>query len=148
MKIGTARKWIGIYFLLTTVFVGCFLLFFNSSSILPITQEEANSSFQIIIPVLVGQITVIFQWFSLTTTQPGDIEKTSPIPGWLIKLPPLLVLFIIVLATVTLALANSPDSTLSVSPNTFKSAITFSVTLLNASTVFLVTKLFPSQDKQ
>lgn len=145
MRIADARKWLAIYFLLTTVITGSFLLLFSGSVVLPLTEEDASACFQILIPVLVGQVTVIFQWIALANANPQDPDETTPIPAWAIKLPPVLALGIVVLATVALAVANAPDINWNVSPVTFKNAITFAVTVLNASTVFLVARLFPQQ---
>jgi hypothetical protein len=143
MTYRNARRWLGIYFLLVTVGTGIFLLTCSGSSILPLTAAEAGASFKIIIPVLIAQVTVIFQWIANMTGKEVDTQE-CPIPPWAIVLPPVCAVFIIVSATLVLALANREDSTLSMSPESFGNAITFSVTLLNASTVFFVAKLFPS----
>jgi hypothetical protein len=143
MKLKDARRWIAIYFLLTTALTGSFLLLFSGSVLLPLAPEDASASFQILIPVLVGQVTIIFQWLALANNDPAQNDVESPIPGWAIKLPPALAFAIFVLAAIVLALANRPDLNWNVSPGTFKNAVTFAVTILNASTMFLVARLFP-----
>jgi hypothetical protein len=147
MTLDSARTWLGIYFLLTTVLIGCYLLLFSGMVILPLTPTEAGDCFQIIIPVLVGQVTVIFQWIAVTNSGIDDKKELCPIPSWAIKLPPILALLIIVLASIVLIISNDPTKNLSTSPDTFKHAITFSVTILNATTIYLVTKLFPTKAK-
>jgi len=148
MTIKDARKWIAIYFLLTTAATGAFLLLFSGSIILPLGSEDASASFQILVPVLVGQVTVIFQWLALANEAAPENNLPSPVASWAIKLPPILAFAIILTAAFTLALANRADVNLSTSPGTFKNALTFSVTLLNASTIFLVARLFPHKDSQ
>jgi hypothetical protein len=145
MKIVEARKWLALYFLLSAALTGSFLLLFSGTVILPLTPEDATASFQILIPVLAGQITVIFQWIALADNTPEENDIPSPIPGWAIKLPPTLAILIVIFATVALAVANRPEIHSSMSPTAFKSAITFSVTILNASTIFLVARLFPKK---
>jgi hypothetical protein len=144
MSLGDARTWLGLYFLLSTVITGRFLLLFSGSAVLPLTQEDASASFQILIPVLVGQVTVIFQWIATANHSLQDDTVPCPVPNWAIRLPPLLASSVVVVAALVLAISNSAASNWQASPETFKNAVTFSVTVLNASTIFLVTKLFPS----
>jgi len=91
----------------------------------------------------VGQITVIFQWIAqMNSTQ--DDDKECPIPVWAIKLPPLLVLGLMAISVVVLIMGNwGSGSTSAMGPDEFKSVFTFSVSILNASTIFLVGRLFP-----
>jgi hypothetical protein len=142
MTIGEARRWLAIYFLLATAVIGSFLLFFSGTSILLIEKKDGADAFQIIIPVLVGQLTVVFQWLANADRNSVSEKESSPIPDWSVWLPPTLSLAIIAAGAISLKVANAPAVNSSVSPETFKNAITFSVTLLNASTVFLVARLF------
>ena len=146
MKMAEARRWLALYFLLATAAAGAFLLLFGGSILLPLTPEDSSASFQIIIPVLVGQLTLIFQWIAVSNNAASENDINCPVPGWAIKLPPILALSIFILAVLTLVLSNRPDVNSSASPSTFKNALTFSITILNASTVFLVARLFPRQD--
>jgi hypothetical protein len=110
-----------------------------------LTSADGTASFQILIPVLVGQLTVIFQWIAGVAHDTKDALDPCPIPGWAIRFPPILAVLIVIAATGALSAANSSESTLKTSPETFKAAITFAVTILNATTVFLVAKLFPGR---
>jgi len=147
MTIDQARRWLAIYFLLVTVITGVFLLLFNGTTILPLSADDAGACFQIIIPVLVGQVTVIFQWIAVANKDDPTGKIESPVPTWAIRLPALMAILIVVVATVVLAYANRPGVNWTISPTTFKSAVTFAVTILNASTVFLVPRFFPSSSK-
>ena len=140
MKVSDARRWLAIYFLLITAVTGGYLLIFGDRTfLLPMSRESATSCFQILIPVLIGQITIIFRWIS-HLTEPEDKEAQSPIPEWAIKLPPILVVLLIAGALIGLVAGNGKQWGLA--PEGFKSLLTFAVSLLNASTVFLVSKLF------
>lgn len=143
MTFKAARKWIAIYFLLVTVVTGGYLLLFGRTRFLPIDKDQASATFQILIPVLVGQIAVIFQWIAqIGSTQ--DDDKVCPIPSWAIQLPPLLVLGLIGVSVIVLILGNwGNGSNSAMGPEEFKSVFTFAVSVLNASTVFLVGRLFP-----
>ena len=148
MTIGAARKWLAIYFLLTAVAVGLYLLLFPATWILPLGRDDANACFEILLPVLIGQVTVIFQWFALASAGDAENIEPSPIPDWAIKLPPILVLLIIIASAVALSIANMPPSHLQLGPEGFKAALTFAVSIMNASTVLLVSRLFPSLAKK
>lgn len=144
MTLRTARHWLGIYFLVVSVFVGGFLLVFSGTPILPLTSDEARSSFEIIVPVLVGQMALVFQWLSTASQNVIEDDRPCPIPDWAIVLPPILAMLIFIVGVVTLALSNEPKASLKVSPSTFQGVVTFTVTILNASTIVLVGKLFPA----
>jgi hypothetical protein len=51
-----AQRWLALYFLLYTGFVGGYVLIFGESWLLPISKADANDSFQIIIPVFLGPL--------------------------------------------------------------------------------------------
>lgn len=145
MTNSTARRWLGLYFLISSAVLGVFLLLFSGSSLLPLTPADGTASFQILIPVLVGQLTIIFQWLSGSGTDDLDADAQCAIPGWAIRLPPILAMLVVVAAAGALAAANQPESSLKTSPETFKAAVTFAVTIINATTVFLVGRLFPGR---
>lgn len=142
MKLVTARRWLAIYFLLVTALTGGYLLLFGETVMLPISKSDATAGFEIIIPVLIGQITVIFQWIA-HLNEPEDAQALSPIPSWAIKLPPLLVAVLIGTSLILLVAGNlNGGHNWALSPQDLKAVLTFAVSLLNATTVFLVTKLF------
>lgn len=144
MTLQKARRWLGIYFLIVSFVVGGYLLLFAGSSLLPLTEEQSGSSFKIIIPVLVGQLALVFQWLAIANAQTVNDNEPSPIPAWAIVLPPVVTLLVFISGVIGLALSNSPTSFLRVSPATFEGMVTFAVTILNATTVLLVGRLFPS----
>ncbi|PSL45407.1 hypothetical protein CLV51_104109 [Chitinophaga niastensis] len=142
MTLESAQRWLGIYFLTTTVLIGCYLLL-STQSLLPLDATSKGDCFKIIIPVFIGQLTIIFQWIA-NANNPIDKNVISPIPGWAIQLPPFLAILIVLLAGISLVMTKEPSNNATTSSETFKNAITFSVTILNATTVYLVPRLFPS----
>jgi hypothetical protein len=146
MRVSEVRNWLGIYFLLVTAGMGAYLLIFGETKILPISKEDSHAAFQILIPVLIGQLTIIFKWF--TGDQFLNSNRRTTLPHWVVKGPPLLAVTILIVAVIaTIIGGNSGEH--SMDGESFKSVITFAVALLNASTVFLVMKLFsPSSNEQ
>src|SRR6266478_548590 len=142
MKLITARRWLAIYFLLVTSLTGGYLLLFGETSMLPVSKSDATAAFQILLPVLIGQLTVIFQWIA-QLNEPEDAEALSPFPSWAIKLPPILVAALILISLTLLVAGNlNGGKQWGLSPQDFKGVLTFAVSLLNATTVFLVARLF------
>ena len=141
MTYDTARRWIGLYFLIFCGFLGGYILIFSESFLLPISNSDAADAFKIVIPVLVGQITIVFQW--LSTVGKSD-RRQCPVPAWAIKTPPILSVLLVLICVIILIYGNLDGSTsIGVSPEGFKSILTFAVSILNASTVFLVARIFP-----
>jgi hypothetical protein len=143
MKAGEIRDWLGKYFLVTTIVLGGYILLFAGryTVMLRIDKQTGNDCFQIIIPTLVGQLTVIFRFFG--TNQTIDNEAIVPVPSWVVKWPPLLLISLIVVTIVVMALGNlGPGQTWSPMQDQFKLIVTFYVTILNATSVFVVSRFF------
>lgn len=140
MTKAAAQKWLALYFLSLTAILGTYILVFPETNFLPIDREEARAAFQIIIPVLLGQLTVIFQWIG----QAGNQTKSelSPIPSWAIKAPALAALAVVLIIIVSLIALNAGDSAKQ-HDAMFSNGITFAVAIINVSTVYLVARLFP-----
>ena len=141
----SARRWLAIYFLLVTSITGGYLLLFAESWLLPISREDATAAFEIVIPVLIGQLTVMFQWIGQLDGS-SESARRSPIPPWAIKLPPAIVATLLAVSVLVLVLGNlRQDIQVGLSPDQFKAIITFAVAMLNGTTIFLVAKLFPKK---
>lgn len=140
MKVAEVRNWLGIYFLVVTSCVGAYILLFGGSSLLPLSEADVTSSFEIIIPVFVGQLTIVFQWFG--NPNPPPPGKQVPLPPWAVKGPPLIVVGILVAATLLMAIGNHQSASWTLSSHSFKALLTFCVTLLNATTVFVTSRYF------
>lgn len=145
MTLNDARKWLALYFLITTVSTAGIILLFGGGDLVPLEESDVTNSFEIVVPVLLGQVTVIFQW--LARQDIAEAENVScPLPPWAIRTPPLLAIGVMVLAVVMLFLSNRPETTwIRFGPERFQATLTFVVALLNASTILLVSRLFPSE---
>jgi hypothetical protein len=143
MTLTQARRWLGLYFLVTTSLTGAIILLFGGGTIVPLEEKDVTSSFQIVIPVLLGQLAVIFQW--LGRQEESSKDQPCPVPDWAIRTPPILGAIIMLAAIMTLVLSNQQGTKwIKFGPSRFQATLTFVVGLLNASTVVLVGRLFPS----
>ena len=129
------RNWLGIYFLGTTAVLGAYILLFQQTRLLPISASDASSAFKIIIPTLIAQLTVAFRWIS---SPPRDGGTQVNIPRWAVIGPPITVDAILVFSVLFLIV----DGGKSDGGEIFKNVVTFCVSLLSASTVFIVSAVF------
>jgi len=136
MKLAEIRNWLGAYFLGTTAFMGAYIILFQETPLLPIAAKDATSAFQIIIPTLVAQLTIAFRWIA-NPPQAGSAAVT--IPQWAVKGPPVAVATILL---ATLLLVGIDGGRSLDGGAIFKNAVTFCVSLLGASTTFVVSRVF------
>ncbi|WP_437570914.1 hypothetical protein [Sorangium sp. So ce542] len=143
MRSSEVRKWLGLYFLITTAAIGGIILLAGGSPLLPIDDPTKTASFQIVVPVLVAQLLIMYKFFSGPHNQVDDLA-TVKIEAWQVKLPPMLVALIVLLSIVTMATGNLLSASWTPGNEDFKSVLTFSVTILNATTVLVVERYFRS----
>jgi hypothetical protein len=136
MTVEKVRNWLGIFFLGTTALVGAYIILFQETRALPINAKDAMSAFQILIPTLIAQVTIVFKWIA---SPPSAPEAPISLPSWAVIGPPVLV--IVILVTTVIVVVGDQGDSLAGGP-IFKNAVTFAVSLLNASTVFIVTRVF------
>jgi hypothetical protein len=143
MKVSEVRDWLGKYFLVFTVILGGYIILFSGKDtiFLRVSREVGMNCFQIIVPTLVGQITIIFRFFA-GTEQP-DTDDRVTVPSWIVKWPPTLLAGLLVFTVLLMALGNLKNGqTWSPSEDDFKTVLLFYVTVLNATTVLVVSKYF------
>ena len=133
MKLSALRDWLGKYFLFTTAALGAYFLLAAETAILPLRRSEATAAFQIIVPVLMGQLTLIFKW--MAAAQREDAEMVVNVPKWAVTSPPILMLLLVGAAIIAVVIGAA-------GPAALKSTVTFAVSILNATTVFLVARYF------
>ena len=135
------RDVIGIFYLALTTILGAYILIFGETLLLPISKEDANSAFQIIIPTFIAQLTIIFKWY----VDPNRAESLKiKLPRWVIYGPPISVTFVIVLGI--LVIVDSAGESFD-GGSMFKNVVTFCVSILGATTVFVVGGLFGTSDQ-
>jgi hypothetical protein len=134
------RNWLGIYFLGTTAVLGTYIILFQQTVLLPISSEDASSAFKIIIPTFIAQLTVVFKWIA----NPPKIDTSEIImPRWAVMGPPIIVLFMLIISLTYIII----DQGRSNGGEIFKNVVTFCVSLLSATSVFVISTVFgmPSQ---
>ena len=136
MKITDIRNWLGAFFLGTTGALGAYIILFQGTLALPISTKDAMSAFQIIIPTLIAQLTIAFRWVA---NPPTDTEDRVRLPRWAVIGPPFVVSAILI---VTIALLVFDGGKSLDGGAIFKNAVTFCVSLLSASTTFVVSRVF------
>ena len=143
MTYSNAQRWLGLYFLIITSCLGVYFLIFAETVALPVSREEAQHAFQVVIPVFLGQLTIIFQW--LGSRDSGPSNELVPIPTWAIIAPPITAVFIVASVVAAVAIKNliSQTGAGGLDTGVFNTPVTFAVGIINASTVFLVARLFP-----
>jgi hypothetical protein len=132
------RRWLGLYFLFITVGLGAYIIFFKETVFLPISAEDARCSFCIIIPTAMAQLAAVFRWVS---NPPQGDEEIANIPRWAVVGPPAAVATVLVSVIVLLMVdgGRSIDG-----GSLFRDTVTFSVSILSASTVLIVSRVFQS----
>jgi hypothetical protein len=147
MKLQQLRNWLGLYFLLLTTILGAYILLFSESMFLPISKSDGVASFEIIIPVLMGQLTIIFRWFGADFNV-GKNSKTG-LPPWIVKGPPIIVASVLGVTIGVMVIGNmSPDLNFGIGSDTFKAIVTFCVSILNATTIFIVSRFFQNKKER
>ena len=135
------RDAIGIFYLTLTTVLGAYILIFGETVLLPISKEDANSSFQITIPAFIAQLTAIFKWYM----DPNRTESREiNLPVWIVYGPPISVSFILALAIIVIVQSSGEGFD---GGSLFKNVVTFCVSILGATTVFVVGGLFGTPDQ-
>jgi hypothetical protein len=139
------RNWLGIYFLAATFVIGGYILLFGGGPLLPFPRPDTTAAFQIIVPVLIGQLAVIVRWF--TGQKTFDPTAIVSLPSWLVKGPALAVLGLLALTVIlkcasTYAAQHGSREFVQLLGDDFKVIVTFCVSILNATTVYVVASLF------
>ena len=138
MSASEVRNWLGLYVLCLTAFLGGYS-FLAPNVLLPLEPSDRTASFEIILPLLIAQISVVYRFF--TDPDAGRRANLQNMPGWIVKAPPLLVSLLLAVELILFAVAGIQRSE-PPSPEAFKGLVTFCVALLNATTVLVITRYF------
>jgi hypothetical protein len=142
MQTNSIRNFLGIFYLGVTALLGAYILLFQETRFLPIARDDASSSFQIIIPTFIAQLTIIFKWFA---NPPQSAGEEINLPKWVVIAPPILTL-IILLSSISLIVIDNGTSLRG--GEIFKNIVTFSVSILGATTIFIIARVFQEPKKQ
>jgi hypothetical protein len=138
MKASDIRNWLGAYVLFLTAALGGYL-FLAPEMLFPLETSDKISSFQIILPFLLGQVAAVYRFF----TDPNAANRMvdAAMPPWVVKAPPIIVSILLLAELILFAVAGLSRGT-PPNPETFRGLVTFCVALLNASTVLVITRYF------
>jgi hypothetical protein len=134
------RDWIGKYFLFTLAALGGYIYIFSETVFLPISRSEALAAGETIIPVFLGQLTIMYRWFFSTT--PIDTVGNTEIPSWLIKGPPVVSVILIIASIVSMIVGSNQQAHWTPDPETFRRIVVFVVSLLNVTTLIVISRYF------
>lgn len=140
MSTEEVRSWIGKYFLFTLSAIGGYIYLFSETPLLPLNRAEALAAGETIIPVLLGQLAIIYRWYFSgdATDRVGELR----VPAWLVKGPPLISITLIVMSILSMVIANYSESYWAPDPESFRRIVVFVVSVLNVTTVIVITRYF------
>ena len=142
MNATEVRNWIGKYFLYVLGGLGGYIFIFAESSLLPIERSEALAAAETIIPVFLGQLAIMYNWFFSPNSKDDVGDHT--VPEWLIKGPPIISLILVVFVIIAMIAGNSSDSGWSPHPETFRRIIVLIVSIMNVTTIIVIGRYFGS----
>lgn len=141
MKASDVRNWMGLYVLILLGVLGGYC-FIAPDYLLPLENSDRVASFEIIVPLLVAQVSVIYRFYA--DRLESEQQMLPDLPSWTVKAP-LIIVSLLLGTELTLFGVAGMTRTKPPSPETFKGLVTFCVALLNASTVLIITKYFQSK---
>ncbi len=148
MNADEVRTWIGKYFLITLSVLGGYIYIFSETIFLPLSRSEAFAAGETILPVLFGQLTIVYRWYFSPTAvdSVGDIK----VPVWLIKWPPMISVVLISASIASMIIANQQQAYWAPDPETFRRVVVFVVSLLNVTTIIVILRYFgdPATEKK
>lgn len=131
-----ARNAIGTFYLGVSAVIGAYIIIFAETRALPISADDANGAFKIIIPTFLAQLTLIFKWFAGSSV---DSQSELRLPRWVVY-GPLFCVMIILVTTIVVIVVDGGDELKA--GLIFQNAVTFAVSIVGATTVFISMTLF------
>jgi hypothetical protein len=133
------RNWLGLYVLILASVTGGWMLL-APTILLPLETHDRVAAFEIVIPFLLGQLAAVFRYYS---NDSAAHHKLIELPTWVVQAPPIVVSILFGIEFFLLAVGGiSPKLSITPSPESVRAVLTFGVALLNASTVFVITRYF------
>ena len=138
------RRWLGLYVLILAGIAGAYFLL-APPILVPLEQSDRTASAEILLPFLLGQIAAVYRYFA----DPSPNARRVALPVWVIRAPPLIVLVLVTSTIGMLIVAGITHRVeLTPSPESVRGALTFAVALLNASSVYVISKYFEAGSKK
>jgi hypothetical protein len=138
MGASAIRNWLGPYMLgLTFLVAGYFFL--APADILALGDGDKHAAGEILVPFFVGQLTLIYQYYG--DNPPRDAPTN--IPKWAVMGPLVLVTILFVAIVVLMAVGQQTNhKDLIPAPEPLKGVLTAIVTILNATSAYIITRVF------
>jgi hypothetical protein len=109
--------------------------------LVPLEKSERAACAEIVVPFLLGQVAAVYRYFA----DPSPGARKVKLPSYVVKTPPILVTIIVIYLIGMMSYAGvRQDKDLIPDPEAVRATLTFVVALLNASTVFVISKYFES----
>src|SRR5260370_40500303 len=133
MKMKHVRNVLGPFFLITTAFIGLYVLLFKGGPLLPIESADGIASLEIIVPVFVGQLAIVVGTYGKMSD-----KEVIPVALWVIFMPPVIVVIMFAAVISYIVWSNNPNHPLDNVGETFRGVITLAISLLNATTIIVI----------
>ena len=133
MTAAEINSWLGKYMLIFFIFFGGAMILLSDTSWLPL-GGVATSCAEIMLPLVIAQLGIIFSW--------SDPTSTVKIERWKVIGPPIGVGFLLLSAALMMGIGNYYSKSWTPSPAKFQLVVVLCVSLLSATTVYWVGKLF------
>jgi len=131
--------WLFYYFFATTCIIG-FMFIILGPSIFQI--DDSNSIISIIIPTLLGQVAILFKWFVDQANNVSLPSQIINIPALIVKFPPLAII-IVLFATLTMRVIGfKQGAEWTPSESQIKLIVTLCMSIMNITTIYLVSIFF------
>lgn len=144
MKKSVLGKWLFIYYFCISSVFGFFLIVFGKTLL---KIDDPAGVFSILVPTLISQVAIIMKWFvDKANEKDTKADYVVRIPTFMVKVPLIVVTFILLLGTVLKVIGFHLDADWTPSDQQYKWMVTFCMSLLNATSIYLVSVFFNRKD--
>jgi len=138
MKKSKIANWLFYYYLSSTALLGTVLILFGSENSF-LALKDYSAVFSVLIPVLTGQLTILFQWRANQAFRSNhELDKEVNISPSAVIASPIVVTVLFLLAIFLRGFGILYDWKYQVSESQFRNLIVFVLTILIVTTVYLV----------
>jgi len=134
-------NWLTHYYLVFTLVVGMLLILLGPKESI-FSLDDLEGIYSIIIPVLFGQLTIIYNWFSSSSNNEKEMSKTINLSEKFVKIPLIGIAICVFICFLLRGLSINLEWSWVLSESQFKWIISLSMALLNATIFILVVNLF------
>lgn len=145
MKKSTLGKWLFVFYFSVSCSLGFMLIVFGKTLL---HIDDPMGVFSILIPTIIGQVAVISKWFvDRANSEDKELDIEVDIPAFIVKAPPIAVALILIVSIVLKIIGFNLDAEWTPSDDQFKAIVTFAMSVLNATSIYLVSVFFSKTKK-